>query len=213
MELINKQLLNEAIKIYTEFRKVNQIKFELNDAKISNNIELIEKYEENLNDFNRSYNDFLIQRTDNSYYKLINLWNNSLKIQLEFWDKETFETLFENALKILINNVSKGEDSIKETYNKLLVLQDVYIKRFGQIEYNFDTQNDLKICFLVELGVIEHLISKNLSQNKIAEIIQFLTKTPISKGSVNTTLSRITHENLIDKYKTQLSELKIKYKI
>jgi hypothetical protein len=147
------------------------------------------------------------------------------KQSTELWDKVDFEQIFENAEHVLkvsymrhetgpyYSGETENENTIEKNKKIIEKLKEIYSERFGQIETNFDTQNDLKICFLFELGVIEHLISKNLSPNKIAEIIQFLTKTPISKGSVNTTLSRITNENLIDKYKTQLSELKIRYKI
>jgi hypothetical protein len=159
--------------------------------------------------------------------KLKRFWVNFVyyKQSTELWDKVDFEQIFENSqhlLKVSIGRHETGPYYIGDTENEKTIntnkkfiekLREIYNKRFGEIETKFDTQNDLKICFLVELGVIDHLISKNLTPNKIAEIIEFLTKKPISKGSVNTTLSRITNENLIDKYKTQLSALKIKYKI
>jgi hypothetical protein len=159
--------------------------------------------------------------------RLKSLWVQFIhyKQSTELWDKIDFEQIFENSEHIL--NVSyslhetgpyyNGETENEKTINKnkkaIDKLRKIFNERFKETETEFDTKNDLKICFLKELGVIDYLEKKGISNNKISEVIQYLTKTQISQGSVNTTLSRIRNEDLLNKYKTQLADLKIKFKI
>lgn len=80
-------------------------------------------------------------------------------------------------------------------------------------EIDFDVDAALKVCFLYELGVVDVLIKKGFTNNKIADLLSFLTDKTISKGSANQALSRIRNEELMEKYKSDIGILKLKFGI
>ncbi|MFN3445994.1 MAG: hypothetical protein ACK44D_09650 [Bacteroidia bacterium] len=81
-------------------------------------------------------------------------------------------------------------------------------------EIDFDVDAALKICLLHELGVIDLLRLKGFgSNNKMAQLIGFLTKEPIKTGAANVTLGRIQNDGLVDKYQSELAALKLKFGI
>lgn len=81
-------------------------------------------------------------------------------------------------------------------------------------EIDFDVDAALKICLLHELGVVDLLRVKGIgSNNKMAQLIAFLTKEPIKTGAANVTLGRIQNGGLVDKYQSELAALKLKFGI
>jgi len=89
------------------------------------------------------------------------------------------------------------------------------IENTQNIDIDFDTNKELKICFLYDLGVIDYLQNKHFSNNQIAEIIEYLTKTPIKTGVTNKTVSNIQNRifDITDKYEKQLATLRLRFKI
>jgi hypothetical protein len=103
---------------------------------------------------------------------------------------------------------------VNETIN---LIDELLNNDANSIDIDFDTNKELKICLLYDLGVIDYLQNKhlNFSNNQIAEIIEYLTKTPIKTGVTNKTLSNIQNRQLdiTDKYEKQLATLRLKFKI
>jgi hypothetical protein len=93
------------------------------------------------------------------------IYNESKKIvQLE---PEQLSIIYQCKLEIIDETI----DLIDELLNDDINSNDI----------DFDTNKELKICFLYDLGIIDYLQNKPFSNNQIAEIIEFLTKTPIKK--------------------------------
>lgn len=107
----------------------------------------------------------------------------------------------------------------KDLKKKFDIVETEYNKRINKdspnINYDatIDVDKEVKVCLLKELGIIDLLVQKKLTNNKIAELITFITSEPITKGAANMALSRIHNEGLMDKRKSELANLRLKFSI
>jgi hypothetical protein len=84
----------------------------------------------------------------------------------------------------------------------------------SSLNIDLGVDKQVKIAFLHELGVTDYLLLNGFSNNnKIADLIEFLTKEPIKKGAANVILGRIQNERLKDKLQSELANLKLKFGI
>ena len=84
------------------------------------------------------------------------------------------------------------------------------------IEPEIQTNNEIKITLLNQLGVFDLLTKKGLTNNNIAELLEFITQSQIKKGSINKTLSLLHNEfgqDLNEKYKSQIAQILLAKKI
>jgi hypothetical protein len=110
--------------------------------------------------------------------------------------------------KIFLNDSSKNVD-IPEYVGKKNKTNET-------IEPEIQTNNEIKITLLNQLGVFDLLTKKGLTNNNIAELLEFITQSQIKKGSINKTLSLLHNEfgqDLNEKYKSQIAQILLAKKI
>lgn len=113
-----------------------------------------------------------------------------------------------------------GGDQMRDKIRNIIKYIETFIDKNSKkeseanIETNIKTQSQIKICLLDHLGIIDYLQTNGLSNNQIAKLFEHLTKEPITKSSVNKTLSeRITKDDKIQqKIASVLGTLGIPYK-
>jgi hypothetical protein len=207
MDLINKELLNEAIELYKEFVKVNPLKIEINEAKNKNDIDILIEKNNQLELAIKAYETYLQTISGNAKQGLFKLWYDSLKLeQIQLWDKGTFELFFNNAKAILLNDVKSGELSIKKTYSVLLRLQDIYNERFKPETEGIDLQTSLstatqKVQFMYELGIFDllnNIPELNGNVTKISQVVSAFTG--IKTDTIRQPYRAILDDKNISKY-------------
>ena len=156
---------------------------------ISGNFNVIERISDTLN----SYKYELNRMCDVSFIAEIN--GDNFVFEIEHTNEQ---------IKLKLNSIDRINAYVSQLLNKVHQSNE---------PVQFDTDIAAKVCFMYEIGIIDLLIRKGLTNNKVAELLEYLTKEPIKKGSANVALSRIINEGLLDKYKGEIAALKLKFNL
>ncbi len=213
-ETINDELISEALA--TNFDYENLVdrfndELELNLATSGSNSEnVIRLY------LKRLYSVFFIINTDlilnkteqkDHFDKYVFCCTNNL-INI-FYSLEENCLQFNIDLRSIINQMG-----MNEIFDYVLTINGPPLYEIEENSITVENRRaDVKVCILHDIGLIDFLISKGYSHNNIATLIEYLTNERVKKSSVNTTLSRISDTDILDKNKELIESIKVTLKL